>query len=375
MTGFEALLIVAVAIWIADAASGGVITRAASGAATHAAAQGRSEMRRVKEAVVENSKASLRQRIEDGKAAGPKSAWWWGVAAVSAGGKVRRALKGLRDGASGEHARSLPSAGPLRRVWDAAVAGGLLGARKAREEARARREARPSWRERAAQAGRNATGWARNWRREDGGVRMDVCDDCGVLAAATALERSGRMLRCASCRAVPGVTGIPAVDAGAGGGGDGADIVDAELVPEPAVIPPPIPPALPYASDTDTNGAGELMAGTGQIVRRTAGTPAATGGGDLSTHGDYDRYSELIAGAVDVTTRCQEAMLGNLRAADAGRTQMADIRAWSDRASVTAMFIRAMVAGVDQRILPLIDVINAKGGTHEIAKPGYYAQV
>lgn len=377
MTGFEALLVVAVAIWLADAASGGAITWAVSGAAKHAAAQGRAEVRRAKEAVIENSKASLRKRIDDGVAAGPKSAWWWGVGAVRHARKVRQALKGLRDGASGKRSRSLPSAGPLRRIWDAAVAGGAAGARKAREEARERRAARPSWRERARQAGRNATAWARQWAGGSGDPRMDVCDDCGVLAAAPALERDGRMLRCASCRAVPGVTGIPAEDAGAGDGGDGTDVVDAELVPQPAVAPPPIPPALPHATHNETNGAGELMAGSGQIVRRTAGAPAAAGdvGGDLSTHGDYDRYSETIARALDVSTRCQEAMLGNLTAADAGRGQMAAIRAWSDHATAAAAFLRRAVAGADSRIMPVIDVVNAKGGPGEIAKPGHYAEV
>ena len=372
MTGFEALLVVAALCWVVDGASGGVISRAASGAATHAGAQVRAETRRVRQAVVENSKASLRQRLEDGVAKGPKSAWWWGVGAVTTARKVRKTLKGLRKGASGEHARSLPSAGPLRRIWDAAVAGGLAGARKAREEASERRAEGPGWRERARQAGRNASAW---WNR-DRGPRMDVCDDCGALVAAASLASVGGLLRCVQCRAVAAGTGTPAAPAGDAGNGDGA--VNAEVVPQPALVPAPvIPPALPSSSNrNDTNGAGELMAGTGQIVRRTAGAPAATGdGGDLATHGDYDRYSEVIAAALDVTTRCQEAMLGNLRAADAGRTQMADIRDWSDRVSMTAAFIRAMVAGVDSRILPLIDVINAQGGTHEIAKPGYYAQV
>ena len=114
----------------------------------------------------------------------------------------------------------------------------------------------------------------------------------------------------------------------------------------------------------------------GQVARRHAAPAVAVAGtGDVANHGDYDRYSELIAAALDVTTRCQEAMLGNLRSVDAGRTQMQEIRAWSDRASAAAAFIRDMVAGVDSRILPLIDVISAQGGTDEIARPTYYAEI
>lgn len=116
------------------------------------------------------------------------------------------------------------------------------------------------------------------------------------------------------------------------------------------------------------------MAGTG-IARRTAAAPAVAvaRGGDIATHGDWDRMTQLVAEAVEVITRCQEAMLGHLRAADAGRTQMADIRAWSDRVQAAVSFIRSMLAEVNRRIYPLIDAVDAAGGPAEVASPAYHS--
>jgi hypothetical protein len=348
---------------------GDVITGTAMGAADHGRAQVASEARRAKQAVVDNTKASWRKRLEDGQAKGPKSAIWWGVAAARSARKVHRALR-----RPGDRSVSLPSAGPIRRIVDATAAGGRAGYRRARAAAKNRKAARSGWRERARQAARNGTAWRAAHRRDhatDDGTATGVCDRCGVTCAVTALEQEGALRLCALCRAPAAVddTGTPdALPApGAAVAAEGDEAVYGELIPVPAMA----------AAVPTTTRNGELMAGTGALARRTAhATPAVASGGhsaDIANHGDWDRLTQQAAEALEVTTQCLEAMLGHLTAADAGRTQMADIRNWADRVQAAVTFIRSMLTEVNGRIHPLIDAVSAAGGPSEVASPGYHS--
>lgn len=366
MDPVSALFLATIVAAVVMGRCGDVITGTAMGAVDHGRAQVASEARRAKQAVVDSTKASWRKRLEDGQARGPKSAIWWGLAAARSARKVHRALR-----RAGDRSVSLPSAGPIRRVRDAAVAGGAAGYRRARDAAKARKAARPSMGQRARQAGRNATAWWPDHPRRDfdaDGVPTGVCDRCGVTCAVAALAPEGALKLCALCRAPAAVddTGTPdALPApGAAVAAEGDEAADGELIPVPAMA----------AAVPTTTRNGELMTGTGALARRTAHAPVpVVAGGDIANHGDWDRLTQQVATAVELITRCQDAMLGNLKAADAGRTQMADIRAWSDRLTATVMFIRSMLAEVNGRIHPLIDAVNAAGGPDEVASPGYHS--
>jgi hypothetical protein len=404
--------------WLGDMLSGGAVSAAGRGAVSHGRAQVASEGRRAKQAVVDGSKAKLRQRLEDGKAKGPKSAIWWGVAAAKGARKVHRALR-----RTGERSVSLPAAGPFRRVRDAAVAGGAAGYRRARDAAKARRASRPTMGERARQARRNASAWRTGSRPDHAtgdAVATGVCDGCGVMAAKPALKREGGLLLCVLCR-VPAAADVPAVPGDTGTAGalpagavaaEGDGVAYGELVPELALAGATTEGEIMAKSDKELlarahpadlrelakreldrghleasgaylehakelEQAGRSMQRPGQIARRTAHAPAAVGGsgggGDITTHGDWDRLTQLIAEALEVTTRCKEAMLGHLTAADAGRTQMADIRNWADQTQRAVSFIRMVLAETNQRIYPLIDAVNAAGGPSEVASPGYHS--
>lgn len=349
---------------------GDEITQAVMGGATHARAQAASEVRRAKQAVIEHAKTRVRDKLDSGKAAGPKSAWWWASATVRSSRAVRRSLRGLREGTTGT--RAVPSASPWRRVADAAAAGAAAGFRAARAARKARHAAGsgPSeWARRARRARRGWTAWRDGPREEAGTLTVGVCDNCGVTAARTALKLTrrggGEWLLCAKCRATPAPDDGP------------QDQAPPALAPSRNTPGPAAPEATPAGVAVPTaNGA--LMAGTGsgQVARRTAAPACAVqGAGDVSTHGDYSRNTEVIADALAVVALAKEAMLGGLRAVDAGESQIRAIRTWADMVATTERFIRDMLAGVNARLLPYIDVIDGVGGTTEIARPSYYEEI
>lgn len=370
MNGAEGMVFALAAGSAVMTAWGDEITQAVMGGVSHARAQAASEVRRARQVVTENTKASLRAKLASGKAAGPKSGWWWAQATVRSAGAVRRGLRGLRNGATGGTPPTMPSASPWRRVFDAGAMGARAGFRAARDARKARRTGRPGFGEWGRRARRNWTGWQHPRREEAGTVDVGVCDNCGVTAARAALEPvtrdGGEWLLCAGCRATPspGASPLevaPSAIAGAGGGTG------------------PVIPAAPHAALAavlNTNGALMAGPGSGQIARRTAAPACAVrGAGDVATHGDYDRNTEVIADALAVVALAKEAMLGGLRAADAGEGQVRSIRVWADMVAATERFIRDMLAGVNARLLPLIDVIDAVGGTSEVAAPAYYEEI
>ena len=376
--------------WLGDVASGGAVSGAARGAFDHGRAQAASEVRRARQAVADNTRASLRKRIEDGKARGPKSAIWWGAAAVTAARKVHRSMKGLRDGATGKGSSSLPSAGPWRRVRDAAVAGAGARYRDARDAAKARRAAGPSVRERVRQARRNASAWR---HPETGAVATGVCDGCGVMAARTALAPDGPWLLCAGCRApaVPDDTGTAdALEAPAGAvegaGITGADTqgelmakTDKELLARahPADLRELAKRELDRghlgASRAYLEHAKEIEAATrglprrGQIARRTAQPahrpPAAVTprGGTVTTHGEGMRFGGEIIEALDRMARCKEGMLGALTTVDAHGDQIRAIQVWADHERAVQAHWRTLIETVDARVRPFIDTLNGEG--------------
>lgn len=369
MNGTEGMVFALAAGTAVMTAWGDEITQAVTGGASYARAQAASEVRRAKQVVTERVKTGVRDKLDGGKAAGPKSAWWWAQATVRSAGAVRRGLRGMREGATGGATRTIPAASPWRRVFDAAAAGTGAGFRGAREAKRARRATRPGFFE-SGRRGWARTEWRATFRRAADALAVGVCDNCGTVAARAALEpvtrATGTWLLCAGCRATPrpGASALGEAPSAIAGAGD---------APGPAF--PTEPTAATAAAVPNANGA--LMTGTsGQIARRTAAPACAVAGaGDVATHGDYDRNTAIIADALAVVALAKEAMLGGLRAVDAGAGQVKAIRAWADMVAATERFIRDMLAGVNARLLPYIDVIDGVGGTTEVARPAYYEEI
>jgi hypothetical protein len=383
---------------------GDVITGTAMGAVDHGRAQVASEARRAKQAVVDNTKASWRKRLEDGQAKGPKSAIWWGVAAARSARKVHRALR-----RAGDRSVSLPSAGPFRRVFDATAAGGRAGYRRARAAAKARKAARSGWRERARQAARNATAWRAAHRRDhatEDGVATGVCDRCGVTCAVAALEQEGALKLCALCRAPAAVddTGTPdALPApGAAVAAEDDEVVDGELIPVPALAGTTAAEGELMALDVrrDANGwqvydkdSGQWLfahtdrsvaiggaqralnpnnpglsgaqAAPAALARRTAPVahtaPAGMARtGDITTHGEGMRFSEAMIEGLDRMAQCKEAMLGGLTSVNAHEAQVRAIQVWADHERAVQGHWRSIIDTVDPRVRKFIDALNGE---------------
>jgi hypothetical protein len=353
---------------------GDVITGTAMGAADHGRAQVASEARRAKQAVVDNTKASWRKRLEDGQAKGPKSAIWWGLAAARSARKVHRALRRV-----GDRSVSLPSAGPIRRVRDATTAGGAAGYRRARDAAKARRAARPSMGERARQAGRNATAWRAAHRRDhatDDGVATGVCDRCGVTCAVTALEQEGALKLCALCRAPAAVDGTGTPDAlpapGAAVAAEGDEAADGELIPVPVLAGTNAAEGEEMGNGNGRSYAELITASTaaqkGQnraLARRTAqvahtAPQAVARTGDVTTHGEGMRFSEAMIEGLDRMAQCKEAMLGGLNSANAVEEQVRAVQVWADHERAAQAHWRQMIAAVDPRVRKFIDALNGE---------------
>jgi hypothetical protein len=177
-----------------------------------ARAQAGAEIRRARAEVARE----IRRQMDGGWAAGPGASWWWWPAA---GHRAWGAMRGPRPGSA--RPAALPGSTPLRRVMQAAWAGGVRGGAEGRDRARQRRDVRHAARaagttqsRRAARSAAAGAGYAagRWWPWQSGPsavVRMRACDDCGAACADTALKLAPRevgghtefWLLCAACRA------------------------------------------------------------------------------------------------------------------------------------------------------------------------------
>jgi hypothetical protein len=111
--------------------------------------------------------------------------------------------------------------------------------------------------------------------------------------------------------------------------------------------------------------------GAGLATRDVAGVAVTPR--DVLTHGDWQKVHADLLEALRRVGLYQGAMLGGLTAANASRTQISDVSAWSDKVSSTARYISQKVGEIDARIGPLIDAIALAGGVDEVADASYHA--
>ena len=353
---------------------GDVLSAPVRGAVDHGKAQAAAEFRRARQQVYDTASERLRAKLDEGRAKGPGSAWWWAMAAGKAGRGLYRAMRGIRPGAEPE---KMPAATPWKRIRDAALAGAKKrtsqAARAARERRKAARAQRGgSWRDRARR-------WTRDRRDSDRApwdTPTGVCDNCGVTCARFALRPAplpgvpGLWLLCAACRSPRPETTTPP--------GPGTDTAPPEALGAPRIPIDPAP-ATPEGAPVLT---GEPPMAADLAIRRP-GAPAhgrpgravTTAGDGQLTHGTWNRQQDAIASAIEQARACQEGMLGNLRAVDAGRGQIAAITAWSDRVTAYLKFLEDGQAELNRRLGPVVQAVTAAGGPDEIAKPAHYAEV
>lgn len=369
MDPLSALILAMLIATATMAAYGDVITQAAMGAWDHGRAQAAAELRRARQHVIDSTTGKLRDKLAEGKARGPASVWWWARAAGKGTRGLYRAMRGIRPGAK---PRRMPAATPLRRIRDAVIAGAKLRAGQARaRRARLRDRIR-----------RNATAWKKAHRRpegSDGEAPIGVCDRCGATCARAALEYGtmpgvpGRWLLCAHCRALP-------------------DMTPTETVPEPAARPEPAAPAeldppSPLPAPAIPAGAQPIPIGdpsmAADLAIRRPGAPAhgrpgravTTAGDGQLTHGTWNRQQDAIAAAVEQLRMCQEGMLGNLRAVDAGRAQVTAIKNWSDQVTAYRKFLEDGQKEINRRLGPVVQAVTVAGGPDEVAMTAHYAEV
>jgi len=356
-----------------------------TGGFDHARAQAAAELRRGRQVIADNTRESVRRHLEEGANSSPlKSGWWWANAAVRSGRALRRGMRGLRDGATGANTRVLPSAGPLHRIFDAAVAGAGSRARQAHTAARARRATHPGAKARARDAGRGFTAWQRHRRHTRAGetVPSGVCDNCGAVTAITALapvfRGAAEWLLCAGCRVIdaPDATGSPVLAAipaspAAGQAGDAEDagIYDIEVTDPPQVTGP--------APSAVIEEMGDPMAG--EIVRRTAQPVAALGAAALThahsggtlTHGRYNQALLSVARGLEVLTMCISGMRDRLSGADVSRDQFNLVTDWMAAVEAARGRIEEILGKVNTRLDGVVEATEAAGGPEKTAAAAY----
>jgi hypothetical protein len=119
---------------------------------------------------------------------------------------------------------------------------------------------------------------------------------------------------------------------------------------------------------------------TEQLEERTMPTgtsPAATaGGGETYTHGTWNQATAGIHHRLTVgLPQALELMLASLTSADAGRTQVTGVMGLADAVQSWAAQVRAMLADVNTRELPVTEAVTAAGGPDEVAGIPYLSEV
>jgi len=357
----------------------------------HGRAQGESEWRRARTIIADHARRAGR--------AAPRTVRQWLWEAWRGRGVLRRGMRGPRPGSPPGSAP--PAGGPFRRIG------------------------------RAIRRGRRRAGAAR-----PASGRLGVCDNCGLPVAAPALKpqdrevggRRERWMVCPRCMAgfqpytadvtvtrpaplARQVTGPPAaaslpvsavpapvppgttpagLPAGTGAAplpaappaAPGSAITGPAAGPPLAIAPPAgnmpatsdhFPAALPPASQP-----GALMpyqpSKPGAIARRSP-AGAVRSAADSTTHGQWQQTTTAIATAVAQVPPALQAMLQALRNADASDRQRRAVIAWTDRHLQLIARAKATLAGVDAKVMPVLNAIESVGGTKEVAGIAYHRNV
>lgn len=117
-----------------------------------------------------------------------------------------------------------------------------------------------------------------------------------------------------------------------------------------------------------------MPTGTSPVVRQAA-TATRNGAGESYTHGQWNEAVADIAHRLATLPQALDTMLGSLHAADAGRSQVAGVVALAEQTHGWAQQVKAMLAEVNRRELPVVEAVDAAGGPPEIASIPYLSEV
>ena len=97
--------------------------------------------------------------------------------------------------------------------------------------------------------------------------------------------------------------------------------------------------------------------------------------GEAYNYGAWQRATTSDAELLDALGLALEAMLSDLTAVSAGRTQVQNVTAWADRVRTEASLTRDAIDEMDRRYKPVIAAVAAVGGTDEISNTSYYREM
>jgi hypothetical protein len=106
------------------------------------------------------------------------------------------------------------------------------------------------------------------------------------------------------------------------------------------------------------------LAGNGGRLPATANESYNYGAWQQATASDAELLDELGLAL--------EAMLSDLTAVCAGRTQVQNVTAWADRVRAEANLTREAIEEMDRRYTPVIAAVAAVGGPEEVSNTSYY---
>jgi len=154
----------------------------------------------------------------------------------------------------------------------------------------------------------------------------------------------------------------------------------------PAQPGQPLAAPGPDAAVTDIP-LGELAAGDSPTETSTDGGHVSTeleladGGGRLPARAgeayNYGAWAQATASDAELLEQlglCVEAMLSDLTAVSAGRTQVQNVTAWADRVRAEADLTRDAIDEMDRRYKPVIATVAAVGGPDEVSNSSYYRE-
>jgi hypothetical protein len=177
--------------------------------------------------------------------------------------------------------------------------------------------------------------------------------------------------------------------------GDSAVITGAGPEPEPAgdTARPGQPPAA-AAVPAPAEAAAVTDVPHGAIAAGASSTETSTDGGQVSTeielaggsrlparvgesynYGAWQQATASDAELLDALGLALEAMLSDLTAVSAGRTQVRNVTAWADRVRAEADLTRDAIDEMDRRYKPVIATVAAVGGPEEVSNTSYYSQM
>jgi hypothetical protein len=129
--------------------------------------------------------------------------------------------------------------------------------------------------------------------------------------------------------------------------------------------------ASPTQTQTSTDGGHvstelELADGGGRLPARA---------GESYNYGAWAQATASDAELLEQLGLCVEAMLSDLTAVSAGRTQVQNVTAWADRVRAEADLTRDAIHEMDRRYRPVIATVAAVGGPDEVSNSSYYQEI